>query len=76
MELNDKNKVYSLYGLPIIDLYAYSETSDNVCLYILMNLNSKKLFMLKDRIGYPENVIPEDFASGDFDFLTWDKSDI
>jgi hypothetical protein len=76
MELNDRNKIYSLYGLPIIDLYAYRETADNVCLYVLMDLNSKKLFMLKDHIGYPENVMPEDFASGDFDFLYWYKSDI
>lgn len=76
LELNDENEIYSLYGLPIIDLYAYMETLDNFCLYILMNLNFENLFELKNYIGYPANILHADFSTGDFDFLAWHKSNI
>lgn len=75
MELENDIR-YKLFGLPVIDLYAYQETSDNVCLYILMDLDREKLFSFVEDSGQPENVLPEDIVSGDFDFLAWHRSDL
>lgn len=76
MVLINENKKYLLFNLPTINLFAYSETAEDFCLYILMDLNKEKISSLIDHVGYPENVNSEDFFSGDFDFLVWNNSEI
>lgn len=73
LEFTEDIKSYTLFNLPVLDLYAYQETADDVCLYVLMDMDKVEFFSFVEHAGQPENVLPEDIVSGDFDFLAWHR---
>lgn len=75
MVLKEPEKKFSFFNLSIRGLYAYLETKDQFCLYLLTDLNREKLSSFIHLIGFPENVLPADIESNDFDFLVWNKGD-
>jgi hypothetical protein len=70
-EIKTQSDKYSLYGIPLHEIYAYIDSNEQFCLYAVMSLE-KGFNPLTDVIGMPENVTQEDFEALDFDFLFWE----
>jgi hypothetical protein len=63
---------YTLYGMPLIEMYAYVEENKQFCFYAVLSYE-KGFNPLVDAIGMPDNVTADDFYALDFDFLSWDS---
>lgn len=67
----------ALIGITITNIYAYWQDDEHVCLYILLPINNhKEIDRLSDLIGLPWNVTEEDYKSGDFGSLMWQKDNL
>ena len=64
---------YTLYGLPVREVYAYLKNNNEVALYILMDVNYNQIEKFIELLGMPWNVTEEDYRIGDFEMLLWDK---
>lgn len=69
--LNKADITYSLFGLPIDSMYAYTNDQDGSCLYLVLQTGNSAMESLVNGFGKPLNVDEDDYQNGDFDFLHW-----
>jgi hypothetical protein len=73
---NDKIK-FTLFGMPVKGLYGYTTDSEHYCLYLLIKIDRKgQINGFMDELGKAWNITVDDYATGDFDMLLWDKYDL
>lgn len=70
----EKNN-FSLFRLPIQDIFVLEEDSLHFCTFLIMEANSNGFDNFIEKIGYPENILKEDYQKGDFYFLFWTYGD-
>jgi len=71
-ELKEDSIHYTVFGIPIEQLYVYRNKDSKFAVYILFELTAFGLDQLSAALGYPENVpTKEAFHAMDFDFLFW-----
>lgn len=69
---NNGKESYTLFGLPVENIYGYHDGANKIALYVLMNINDNELNLFANELGMPWNVSEKDFDDKDFDMLLWD----
>ncbi len=62
---------FSLFRLPIQDIFVLEKDNLRFCTFLIMEINSHRFDNFVEKIGYPENILKEDYQERNFDFLFW-----
>ena len=73
--LNNAKHKFTLFSLPVHDVFVLEKDSLHFCSFLLMEISSDSFDRFIENLGYPENILKEDYIRRDFDFLFWAYKD-
>ncbi|MEO3405476.1 hypothetical protein AAFN85_16315 [Mucilaginibacter sp. CAU 1740] len=83
IELYRFNRIYkndlplSLFGIAVKNIYAYRQNDDNLCLYLLLPVNShRNIDRFCESLGRPWNVTEDDYRQRRYGSLMWQKEEL